>query len=66
MEIVETDDSSYYAQQLHVDFKMYSPNVKPITANEGVINKDALEACLLNQFGIKIMKEADEARPNSR
>lgn len=65
VEIVEADDGACYARQLHVDFKMYSTNVKPITTNEGVIDKDALEACLLDKFGIRIEKVADEARPNS-
>lgn len=64
VEMVEAGDSACYAQQLHVDFKMYSQNVNPITATEGVIDKDALEARLLNQFGIKIMKEANVTRPN--
>ena len=64
IEIVEADDSPCYLQQMHVDFKVYDPNVKPISAQEGVIDKEALNACLIEQFGVRLLDQADETRPN--
>lgn len=64
VKIIKPNDDAFYAQQLHVDLIMYASNIKPIIATEGVISKDALEPYLPNQFGIRIVKEADESRPN--
>ena len=65
VEIIEADDSPCYLQQLHVDFKIYAPNVKPVTAKDGVVDKEALEACLMDQFGIRLVNKAETDRPST-
>lgn len=45
---------------MQVDFRIYAPNVKPIT-----VDRDALNVCLMEQFGAKLEDQADSSRPNN-
>ncbi|MDV3201238.1 MAG: hypothetical protein Q8877_03585 [Sweet potato little leaf phytoplasma] len=62
VEVVEADDSPCYMQQLHVDFKVYDPKVKPIRLDAENFDKVYVNKCLMENYGITLVEEAVEQR----
>lgn len=65
VEVVVADYSPCYLQQMHVGFRIYVPNVKPITIDSGVIDRYALNVCLMEQFEVKLEDQVETSWPNN-
>lgn len=50
---------------MHVGFRIYAPNVKRITIDSGVIDRYALNVCLMEQFEVKLEDQVETSWPNN-
>ena len=61
VEEVYAYDSPYYLQQAHVDFKVYSPKVKPILVDTSTCDFNFIGGCYFGPNGFYFMPKAEIA-----
>nr|XP_025702565.1 uncharacterized protein LOC112803275 [Arachis hypogaea] len=61
VEEVLADNSTYYYDEMHVEFRMYNPGVKPLTVDTNAFNLENIEMCKIdmNSFILDPLEEVD-------